>query len=192
MFERSRITFRPLEPNDLMLMYQWLRLPAVSNWYGPPPATYAEVEGRYISRMSGAGPVRGFIVEYDAIPIGYIQMYRIDHDADYAAALNVDRDAVGVDLFIGEETYRYRGFGGIMLREFVRRLVFTEPSISCCIVAPAVSNRVAIHAYRKAGFRHVKTVPVPGEDESEYVMILWPDELPENSNDEPPERKPVQ
>lgn len=160
-----------------MLMYEWLNRPDVSNWYGNAPQTLAEVEGKYLPRIHGTEPVIGYMVEHDDRPVAYLQTYRIDHEPDYAAALNVDRDAAGVDLFIGEDTYRYRGFGPVMLQEFTRRIVFTTPGITCCVVAPSVKNRSAIRAYQKAGFRHIKTVSVPGETEPEYVMIIWPDEL---------------
>jgi RimJ/RimL family protein N-acetyltransferase len=179
MFQRAEIRFRPLQNADLPQMFQWLRNPSVSRWYGPTPDSLAEVESKYLSRISGEDPVRCFIVSYEDRPVGYIQTYRIDHDPEYAASINVDRDAAGVDLFIGDDAFRYRGFGSVMLREFVRRVVFHDPGISCCVIAPTVSNHSAISAYSKAGFRHIKTVPVPDEDEPEYVMMLWPDELDE-------------
>jgi RimJ/RimL family protein N-acetyltransferase len=63
------------------------------------------------------------------------------------------------------------------LQEFVRNLVFGEFEASCCVIAPSVRNTRAIRAYQKAGFRHVKTVRAPGGSETEYVMLLWPDEI---------------
>ncbi|MEX2426503.1 MAG: GNAT family N-acetyltransferase [Thermomicrobiaceae bacterium] len=176
MFHRALITFRPLKHDDLRQMFRWLTNVNVARWYGSTPETLAEVEGKYLARISGEEPVHCFMVDYDEQPVGYIQTYRIDHDKSYAAALNVDRDAAGVDLFIGDDQFRYRGFGSLMLQEFVRRVVFQDETISCCVIAPAVTNRVAIHAYRKAGFRHIKTVRAP-DGQQEYVMILRPDEL---------------
>jgi RimJ/RimL family protein N-acetyltransferase len=64
-----------------------------------------------------------------------------------------------------------------LLQEFLRGIVFSDPTISCCVIAPTPSNTSAIRAYQKAGFRHIKTVDVPGEPEQEFVMIIWPDEL---------------
>lgn len=177
MYQRSAITFRPLEQDDFRLMYRWLRDPEVARWYGRAPETLAEVEGKYASRISGEEPVQCFIVSYHEKPVAYVQTYRIDHDFEYAEALGVDRDAAGVDLFVGESAFRYRGFGAVMLRMFVDLIVFGEPRISCCVIAPSVSNVSAIRAYEKAGFRHIKTVRVPQESEPEYVMIDWPDEM---------------
>jgi aminoglycoside 6'-N-acetyltransferase len=183
MFDRMNISFRPLVHTDLQQMFQWHRNASVSRWYGSMPESFAEIESKYLPRISGDVPVRCYIVDYDRQPVGYIQTYRIDHDAEYSRALGVDRDAAGVDLFIGENDFRYRGFGALMLQEFVKRVVFEDSTVSCCVIAPVESNKAAIRAYRKAGFRHTRTVPVPGGDVEEYVMLLWPDELDSRIDD---------
>ena len=177
MFQRSLIMFRSLQHAHLRLMYRWLQHPDVSRWYGRTPETYAEVEAKYLPRISGEVPVRCFLVEYDNEPVAYSQTYRIDHDPAYARALGVDRDAFGVDLFIGESGFRYRGFGSLMLQEFVSRIIFAAGDASCCVIAPEVANHSAIRAYQKAGFRYIRTVTAPGTRSLEYVMMLWPDEL---------------
>lgn len=176
-FSSDLISFHRLRQSDLSLMYCWLRNPAVEAWYGPAPESYAEVEAKYEPRISGGVPVDCYIARYQNRPVGYIQTYLIESEPDYAAALEVDRGAAGVDLFIGEDDFRHRGFGPIMLSEFVKREVFTRWDVTCCIIAPDVTNEAAIRAYAKAGFRHLKTVPVPGEPEPEYVMVLRPEKL---------------
>jgi RimJ/RimL family protein N-acetyltransferase len=179
MYRRSQISFRALLPDDLPQMFKWLTQSDISRWYSPIPETFAELEGKYSPRIHGYEPVNCYIVEYEARPVGYIQSYRIDHEPQYADALNVDRDAVGVDLFIGDETFRYHGFGPVMLQEFVGRIVFSSKDASCCVVAPSERNYSAIRAYQKAGFRYVRTVSVPDTLEPEYVMMIWPDEIDE-------------
>lgn len=177
MYRRDRITFRRLEHDDLNLMLGWLRNAEVSRWYGPAPLTLAELQARYGPRIDGRKSIDCYLVMYDGAPVAYIQSYPISHQPDYAAALDVDPGAAGVDMFVGDPGFRHRGFGPLLLQEYVRRIVFTGPDVTCCVIAPEVSNQSAIRAYTKAGFRHIKTVSVPGEDEPEYVMILWPGEL---------------
>lgn len=178
MFQRDRISFQPLRHDDLHLMLRWMRNDEVSRWYGPAPLTLAEVQARYGPRIDGHTPIDGFLALYDGSPIAYIQAYAISYEPEYAAAIAVDPHAAGVDMFIGEPGFLHQGFGPILLQEFVRRIVFADPVTTCCVIAPAENNRSAIRAYQKAGFRHIKTVPVPGEEEPEHVMIMWPDELP--------------
>lgn len=177
MFKRDRISFRPLKHDDLMTMFQWMRDPEVSRWYGPAPLTLAEIQARYGPRIDGARSIDCYLALYDGSPVAYIQSYPISHQPGYAAALDVDPGAIGVDMFIGEAGFRYHGFGPLMLQEFVRRIVFADTGVSYCVIAPEVNNQSAIRAYEKAGFQHIKTVPVPGEEEPEYVMMLRPDEL---------------
>jgi aminoglycoside 6'-N-acetyltransferase len=174
MINRSRISFRRLTLDDMPLLYKWLHNPGVARWWVPMPESVTELEQKYGPRVHGEERVDCYVMEYDCEPIGFIQTYRLDTDPDYAAALDVDPHAAGVDLYIGEDAYQHRGFGPVLLRKFVDRVVFADPSISCCVIGPAVSNTAAIRAYEKAGFKHVKTVPVPGEDEPEYIMELLP------------------
>jgi aminoglycoside 6'-N-acetyltransferase len=172
--DASKVSYRRLTLDDMPLLYRWFHNPAVARWWVPKPESVKALEDKYSPRVSAEEKVDCYIMEYDAMPVGFIQTYRIDVDPEYAAALDVDPDAAGVDLYIGEDAFRHRGFGPILLREFVDRVVFADPSISCCVIGPAVSNTAAIRSYEKAGFKHVKTVPVPGEDEPEYIMELWP------------------
>jgi RimJ/RimL family protein N-acetyltransferase len=177
MFSRNRITFRRMQSNDMSTMYRWLSNPEVARWYGPAPGSLAEVEAKYEPRISGEVPVDCYIVQFDGRDVAYLQTYLISSEPEYARALDVDRGAAGVDVFIGEDDFRHRGFGPVLLQEFVRREVFTRSEVTCCVIAPTVSNSPAIRAYSKAGFTHARTVPVPDEPEPEYVMMLRPEEL---------------
>ena len=51
------------------------------------------------------------------------------------------------------------------------------PDVTCCVIGPAASNAIAIRAYEKAGFRHLNTIVVPGEDEPEYLMRATPEDV---------------
>jgi len=107
---------------------------------------------------------------YREVPVGYLQTYRIADHPEYARALQIEADAAGVDLFIGEAEYLYRGLGPAALRKFLKEVIFADPEISCCVLGPQPENRSAIRAYEKVGFRYVKTVRVPGQEEPEYLM----------------------
>jgi aminoglycoside 6'-N-acetyltransferase len=179
MWIRDNISFEPLRERDLQQVFAWLRNPCVARWYGPLPDSIAEVQAKYRPRIRGEEPVHCAIVHYQKKPVAFIQCYLVSYDAPYAQALNVDPGAVAVDLFIGDDDYRSQGFGPIMIQEFVRRVVFQIPGCTCCIISPAIDNKRAVSAYEKAGFRYLKTVPVPGEEQPEYVTILLPHELEE-------------
>lgn len=169
------ITFRPLAAQDLPLMVGWLNTPHVREWWADDPRTLEEACAEYGPQLAGEDPTAGFIILLDAQPIGYIQTYRVADYPEHAAAMDVEEGAAGVDLFIGEEAHVHRGRGAPILRAFLHTVVFAQPGVTSCIIDPVVTNTIAIRAYEKAGFRHLKTVTVPGEEQPEYLMRITPD-----------------
>src|SRR4051794_14739055 len=106
------IGFRRLQPADLPLMHRWLTSPAVSRWYGEgTDQPFAAVEAKYTPRIEGRSPVLPWIISYDGVPIGYIQTYPVAAYAEYAAHTGNDAGAAAIDIFIGEDAYRGRGYG---------------------------------------------------------------------------------
>jgi RimJ/RimL family protein N-acetyltransferase len=173
------ITFRPLAEDDLPLMHRWLNNPDVARWYpmdeaGTENPSLSAVIEHYRPRVrkeEGADPTYCYLTLSDGAPIGYIQCYRVGDYAEYAAAVDYDDDAWGIDLFIGEDEYRGRGLGAAILRAFVRDEVLTRPQVQIVMINPNPENRRAVRCYEKAGFHHVKTVWVPEDNAHEYVMV---------------------
>lgn len=168
----ASISFRPLEAADLPLLHHWLVTPHVEEWWDNPGPALQDVEREYIPRIEGREPTRCYLMLYKDEPIGYIQMYLVDDDPEFAQALQVDAGAAGVDLFIGEDAYLHRGLGAPILRAFLREVVFADPAVNTCVIDPAISNSIAIRAYEKAGFVWLKTLQVPGEKDLTYLMRL--------------------
>jgi RimJ/RimL family protein N-acetyltransferase len=54
------------------------------------------------------------------------------------------------------------------------RICFEElkESVERCIVDPEPKNLIAIKAYENAGFRYLKTIQIPEEEEPEYLMEI--------------------
>ena len=166
-----QIHFRPMTLDDLDLMRRWLNRDFVARWW-PGWPSLEQVRAKYAPRISGAQPIRCFIVELDTMPIAFIQCYRIRDWPDYAIIGAEAAKAAGIDLFIAERERAYRGLGPRLIREFLRRVVFRERGVDSCIIGPAQNNRAAIRAYEKAGFEYLKTVSIPGELEPEYLMRI--------------------
>jgi hypothetical protein len=76
----------------------------------------------------------------------------------------------GLDLFIGEALYLYRGLGAHLIHTFIQAHVFTHPSVPDCIIDPLPDNRLAIRAYEKVGFVHETTFEHDGSQV--YFMRL--------------------
>jgi aminoglycoside 6'-N-acetyltransferase len=171
-----RSTFTPLREEDLPLVRRWLLEPHVRRWWDDGvhvPYPDAVIES-YRSAIRGEDPSYHYIAYIDGRPAGMFQHYRVADHPEYAEALALDEDAIGVDLFIGEPDLIGKGHGPNMLRDFLR-VAFTHPwdnQISVCVIGPSLTNVSAIRAYEKAGFRFLRDVSVPGEPEPEHLMRL--------------------
>ncbi|MFN0124800.1 MAG: GNAT family N-acetyltransferase [Blastocatellia bacterium] len=171
------IDFQPLRLSDLPRMHKWRNTSFVMRWYGGEPCSYEDIVARYAPRVRGETPTRGFLIRQGGEPIGYIQTYRIVDHPDYARHVAVEDGAAGLDLFIGEAGYIHRGLGALVIRQFLREVVFADPAIACCVIGPEANNRAAIRAYEKAGFQYLKTVRMPGEPQPEYLMWIEREEV---------------
>jgi aminoglycoside 6'-N-acetyltransferase len=174
-WDASLITFRRLARADFPLMLRWHNTPHVREWWQLDPHTAEEVEDKYAPHVDQPSLTRGYIMLYDSQPVGFIQEYLIRDYPEYASAVQVDDDAAGVDLFIGDEAYVHCGLGPVLLRAFLRDVVFARDEAGCCVIGPAQSNASAIHAYEKAGFGYLKTIQVPGEPEPEALLRITRD-----------------
>lgn len=170
------ITFRPLTEEDLPLVHRWLNNPSVAEWYGlgienrtfPPLEAVRE---NYLPRIHGEFPTLCYIMLLGQTAFGFVQCYRIGDYPDYAAMINVEPDAWGIDIFIGEDDFRGRGIGTEALDQFVRQLIFSRPGVSLAVICPNPGNKRAIRSYEKAGFTHSHTAWVEAEGDHEYVMV---------------------
>ena len=168
----DEISFRALTRNELPLMHRWLNTPHVLQWWGKPGPTLDEVEQKYLPRFTGTDPTQPYIIEYRRCPIGYIQLYLIEDYPDYSQYVGLDERAAGIDVFIGEVDLIHHGLGPILLIRFLRDFVFARSDVASCVIGPAISNKIAIRAYEKAGFVYFKTATIPEEDEPEYLMRI--------------------
>lgn len=139
------LTFVPFAPEHFSQMRVWLQNPEVARWWTDGAQTLLhlreELEGAQAGRDSGT---RCYIIELERKPVGYIQSYTCENPTQR-----------GIDLFIGENLWRYRGMGAIILKKFVAECVFNDPSVLACVVDPDPKNFAAIRAYEKAGFHRV-------------------------------------
>ena len=171
MINPDKISFRPLQREDLPRLYAWHLAPHVRQWWDAP-ASYDALVEQLKPRLSGQHPARPFVMLYDGQPIGYIQSYPISAWPEYYAGIQAGQDAAGIDMFIGEPEYLHQGLGAPMLRQFLREIVFANAAYDSCLIGPDPANAAAIKAYEKAGFRHLKTVHIPALDETQYLMRL--------------------
>ena len=163
----------PLREEHLVLVRTWLLRPHVRRWYDDVAAeTYPDdpIEERRLT-LRGEDPTDYFVIELDGRPIGEIQSYLVDDDPEYAAMVALGRPALGIDLYIGEPELIGHGHGPALIRAFLRDVAFPRYGVTTCVIGPAQSNRAAIRAYEKAGFRFLKNYLEPESREPPHELM---------------------
>ncbi len=170
------ISFRRLRHSETPLIHRWLHTPHVARWWYEDVGTLEEVEEKYSAYIEGRENVEAYLILFEDSPIGYMQTYPISIEEEYATLVGVE-GAAGLDLFIGEVEFLHRGLGASIIRRFIEEIVFSNKRYDTCVIGPEPKNKAAIRAYEKVGFRHFKTIKVPGEPEPEYLMKLTREEF---------------
>lgn len=174
----SRLGFTAFDVEAAMPdLLRWLADPDVRRWYDEGEPTANNLRRRFAPEPG----VRPYSILIDNHPVGYIQMYWLRDHPEYQRQIDIDPDAVSIDLFIGEPDYRNQGWGSDILGTCLDRLVFGDMGATLAMIAPDPANHRAVRSYEKAGFRAVKTVHVvdeehPGNTGDELVMLLPRDE----------------
>jgi len=153
-----QISFTPVAPEHYALLRTWLERPHMREWWGEP-----ETELGYIRDMvEGRDTTRPFLILSAGEPLGYIQYWFVGHHQnqewleDHPWLAELPRDAVGVDLSIGEPEKLSGGFGSAALIAFVAML--RAEGHRTIIIDPDPGNARAVKAYEKAGFRPVPSL----------------------------------
>jgi len=171
-WEPALVEFAPLQPDDLKLMHKWLNTGPARRWYSKRSRSLEEITRSYLPRIRGEEPTHCFIIFYSQKPIGHVQTYIVADHPEYERYVKPGKGTAGLDIFIGEEDFCYRGLGPVVMREFLARAVFTNPGVERCIVGPEPDNHAAIRAYEKVGFCYLRTVELPLEEQPEHIMVL--------------------
>jgi RimJ/RimL family protein N-acetyltransferase len=173
-WDETKVDFRFLRADDLPRLHAWLNTESVKRWWEAEgdDLSVAGVLADYTPLLEGSTSVTAFIAEYSGEPVGYVQRYDPHDHPDYWGGQELPRDYAGIDLLIGDARFLGRGFGPVMIRAFLRRIVFADPAVRGCLIDPHPDNRIAIRAYEKVGFRHDRTIGPPQHRTPAYLMVL--------------------
>ena len=150
------IQFKPVTVDDLPLLEGWMAQPHWREWWGEPHGEIANI----CDMIEGKDTTRPFLFHIDGKPAGYIQYWHVGHHQNPSWIsrnpwlADLPRDAIGVDLSIGDGDDLSKGFGTAALKAFVD--ILRSLGHSTIIIDPDPDNARAIRAYEKAGFRPVE------------------------------------
>jgi aminoglycoside 6'-N-acetyltransferase len=174
-----KITFRPLEPEDLELLARWQSAPHVARWW-QDPADIESITAKYAPSVLAEERTEVFVILVDGDPVGLIQRYRHRDHPDWDRAVGVP-DAVGIDYYIGEAERVGRGIGAAAIGAFARETLGYYPDMDCVVAAPQQENVASWRALEKAGFSRVWAGRLDSDDPSDagpaYVYRLGRSDL---------------
>ena len=152
------------------LLLKWLRDPEVSRWYWDDASlSDKELVAKWQGDTREDELVDRYMMQVDGVDIGEIQTNRMADFPEHEVEIGIP-DAAGVDLFIGDAKFRHRGLGAEIIQEFINGVVFEDSQIQTVTIDPDPANTIAIRAYEKAGFRHVKSYYSKAEGVDVYLM----------------------
>ena len=112
MLEKKRVSFRPMNEDDLVLMLKWLTDDRVLEFYDGRDKKHTQKTIREHYTEQWADEIYRVIIEYDTIPIGYAQIYRIQGELfDEYNYHETEEKIYAMDQFIGEPEYWNMGIG---------------------------------------------------------------------------------
>lgn len=151
------VSVRPIRRTDGELLLRWMNDPEVLRYYEGRDHAFTEEQVRE-SFLEDCAESR-HIVEYEGVPIGYIQIYRLDEEGFSAYEYPpVEGTVYGIDQFIGEPAYWNRGIGRTFLKMVLGELI-GQRGAEAVILDPHADNTRAIRCYEACGFRKLKFLP---------------------------------
>lgn len=160
------ISFRRLRHHDLSLLYKWLNNSHVKLfWYPDSSFSLEQIRAKYGPRIDQPD-IDMHIIQYNSFEIGYIQSYLISDTAPFKQS----EPMVGIDLFIGEIDYTKKCIGPLVISTYISNNI--QKNIKIIGIDPSVSNKNAIKAYSKIGFKHVNTEYCFEERSNLHYMVF--------------------
>ncbi|MGM9987254.1 MAG: GNAT family N-acetyltransferase [Bacillaceae bacterium] len=153
MIKEGNIFIRKMNETDYERLTIWLNNREVAKFYDGEqyPHHLANVIEKYEPRVRGNYYVKPCIVEYENMPIGYIQYYLLDLATKKEYGYKETENVIGMDQFIGETRFINKGIGMKMIKVLITYLIDKYDS-AIFVMDPHSTNKRAIRCYEKCCF----------------------------------------
>jgi RimJ/RimL family protein N-acetyltransferase len=167
--DSMKILFKPLEETDFEKLYEWLNQPHIMKWWENRPKTMEEVNEKYKKRIQEK-EISTYIFYAGNTPIGMIQSYYVKDLDPFRLS---GSKAVGIDLYIGDSDYLYKGYGTEVIRQYIDEYIKVNYDCEYVCIDPDENNFAAIKSYMKVGFKVVNIGVCPNcKTHNNAYMIL--------------------
>lgn len=157
-----RIKFRPLKPEDLMLLIQWHQQPHVQADFDEDLSQDSEnIEAHYFSQLSESKDPQVFIILREMRPIGCIQYYALADrlpkgtQTDHWSKEQL-QNACLLEYYIGEQDFLNKGFETKILFEFSRQVIASR--FDQIILSEDPNHQASIQCLGQAGFLPIEAI----------------------------------
>ncbi len=146
---------------DLPLLERWLRSPHVVRWWG--------TQDLHLTALAQRSKDSHAVITADGRQVGYLCWQRSSPAEFEAAGLtDLPEDLVDIDILIGEPEFLGRGVGPRAMVLLLARL--GGEGVRFAGVGTSISNRPAIRAFEKAGFRLFRDFEDPESGPCRYMV----------------------
>lgn len=156
------VDLKVLDPQaDLRLLERWLRSPHVVQWWGTPDLHLTALAQR--SRGTHA------VITSDGRPVGYLCWQQPPpSELDAAGLTDLPEGLVDIDILVGEPELLGHGIGPRALVLLLAKL--HGEGVEFAGLGTSTSNRAAIRAFEKAGFRLFREFHDPESGPCTYMV----------------------
>ena len=153
MIKAPIFNFQPIQKKDLPLLFEWLGLPHVVEWWRES-RDYNTFHPKYQQWM-GDPTIGQFLICHDTKAVGFISWYDCAHCP--IRAEEFPEATFGMDLFIADTDYIGKGYGQKVIKQFIDQILMPmEPKK--IIVDPEITNARSVHVFEKVGFKKTRIV----------------------------------
>jgi RimJ/RimL family protein N-acetyltransferase len=160
--KKNRFCFKPMVKSQHDLVLEWIHQPHINEWlHGDGLSnTVKDIE---LFLNNGDSWATHWIAYDNETPFAYLITSTVEHTDVYSAG------ALTLDLFICRLDYLGKGLSVQMIHEF---LVNECSDAVVVVIDPEVSNKRAVHVYKKAGFEIIGEFIAPWHPVPHFKMQL--------------------
>lgn len=153
----QRVALRPATVNDAPLLHRWdLDPDVISATTSLPDAAIAFGGLDWHEELAAQSPVSYYLIaEVDGRAIGAMQICDPHLEPTHYWG-EIRPNLRAVDIWIGDERHRGRGYGAEMMR-LAHARCFADQAVEAIVIDPLVTNTRAIQFYERLGYRRLHT-----------------------------------
>ncbi|MBS0628763.1 MAG: GNAT family N-acetyltransferase [Verrucomicrobia bacterium] len=145
-FKRTSLKFADARADQLELLKAWLKKPHVAKYWGDGGLTIPD----FILFTSGQSSIfRHYFGYYGLHPIVFLMTSIAEEGGHLEQWREKGGKNLTLDIMIGDENFVGKGYGSIILEEFLQQKC---KDVAAILIDPELENERAIRFYKKAGF----------------------------------------